>query len=94
MRLLRGYPLPPEIRYRDESGEIKIEKAPTPPRYPAAAQGYRRQVNGGPPERAACAQRKLQTGSSQPRLPRLPLRRKMPAASRCASTRMGWHATA
>jgi stage III sporulation protein SpoIIIAA len=26
--LLRGYPLPPEIRSRDEKGDIKIEKAP------------------------------------------------------------------
>ena len=36
--LVRGYPLPPEIRYRDESGEIKIDKstpaAVTPIWYP------------------------------------------------------------
>jgi stage III sporulation protein SpoIIIAA len=42
--LLRGYPLPPEIRTRGEDGKIQIEKA----RQPAAAarstqQGYRRQ---------------------------------------------------
>lgn len=43
--LLRGYPLPPEIRYRDLDGEIRIEKAPQPQR-PASStqQGYRRQA--------------------------------------------------
>jgi len=41
--LLRGYPLPPEVRYRDEHGEIQIEK-PAPPARPApGAQGFRRQ---------------------------------------------------
>jgi stage III sporulation protein SpoIIIAA len=28
--LLRGYPTPPEIRYRNEKNEIKVEKLPTP----------------------------------------------------------------
>ncbi len=61
--LVRGYPLPPEIRYRDESGEIKIEKsapAPTPQagtRTPrkmesfggqVGSQGYRRSQNQTP----------------------------------------------
>ena len=43
--LLRGYPLPPEIRYRDLDGGIRIEKAPQPQR-PASStqQGYRRQA--------------------------------------------------
>ncbi len=48
--LLRGYPLPPEIRSRDELGNIHIEKAAAPVRaYPArnsTQQGYRRQLNG------------------------------------------------
>jgi stage III sporulation protein SpoIIIAA len=48
--LLRGYPLPPEIRSRDELGNIQIEKAVAPVRpYPTrqtAQQGYRRQYNG------------------------------------------------
>ncbi|MCS6908327.1 MAG: R3H domain-containing nucleic acid-binding protein [Anaerolineales bacterium] len=48
--LLRGHPLPPEIRYRDEQGEIHIEKAALPPRpafgLPSFQQGYRRQYNG------------------------------------------------
>lgn len=33
--LLRGYPMEPEIRTRDDSGEIKIKKAPEPVRKPA-----------------------------------------------------------
>lgn len=47
--LLRGYPLPPEIRSRDEQGQIQIEKAPQikPFQYQQASQGYRRQGNGG-----------------------------------------------
>jgi stage III sporulation protein SpoIIIAA len=62
--LVRGYPLPPEIRYRDEDGEIKIEKAaPQPPANAAlrkerrsgdqfgmqqGTQGYRRQQSQTP----------------------------------------------
>jgi stage III sporulation protein SpoIIIAA len=42
--LLRGYPLPPEIRYRDEDGGIRMEKAPMPQRAASSMQqGYRRQ---------------------------------------------------
>ncbi len=48
--LLRGYPLPPEIRSRDEAGDIHIER-PAPPARTAVSrqsgqQGYRRQYNG------------------------------------------------
>ena len=43
--LLRGYPLPPEIRSRDAEGKIHVEKAPQPQRpTPSAQQGYRRQA--------------------------------------------------
>ena len=43
--LLRGYPLPPEIRYRDLDGAIRIEKAPQPQRPTSSMQqGYRRQA--------------------------------------------------
>jgi stage III sporulation protein SpoIIIAA len=49
--LLRGYPLPPEIRTRGEDGEIQIEKG----RQPAAARqagrsqpSFGRMANGGP----------------------------------------------
>jgi stage III sporulation protein SpoIIIAA len=41
--LLRGYPIPPEIRYRDERGEIRIEKSAPPVRPAPSAQGFRRQ---------------------------------------------------
>jgi len=49
--LLRGYPLLPEIRYRDEDGNIHIERAPAPPRIPQVFTGFRRPSNGGTPER-------------------------------------------
>jgi len=47
--LLRGYPLPPEVRSRDESGQIHIEKAPQAKsfQYQQSPQGFRRQGNGG-----------------------------------------------
>lgn len=48
--LLRNYPLPSEIRSRDDSGEIRIQKAP-PVRKAfhsqQGQQGYRRQSNSG-----------------------------------------------
>jgi stage III sporulation protein SpoIIIAA len=40
--LLRGYPIPPELRYRDESGEIHIEHS-APAKKGLNAQGYNRQ---------------------------------------------------
>jgi stage III sporulation protein SpoIIIAA len=40
--LLRGYPIPPELRYRDESGEIHIEHT-APAKKGFTAQGYNRQ---------------------------------------------------
>ncbi len=49
--LLRAYPQPPEIRYRDDEGKIQIQKTPAGPRVPLAQQGFRRQANG-PLERA------------------------------------------
>ncbi len=53
--LLRGYPLPPEIRSRI-NGEIRIERAPAPARPPSAGQlGYRRQGAEGMPQRGGMA---------------------------------------
>lgn len=54
--LLRGYPLPPEIRARDDSGGFHVEKpvdtAPaTARRGSAPSQGLRRSGNGGEPQR-------------------------------------------
>jgi stage III sporulation protein SpoIIIAA len=48
--LLRGYPQPPEIRSRDEGGEIRIEHAPQPQSVFSIQQGSRRPAdNGGYP---------------------------------------------
>jgi nucleoside-triphosphatase THEP1 len=41
--LLRGYPIPPELRYRDESGEIHIEHSTPPAKRSMGAQGFSRQ---------------------------------------------------
>jgi len=46
--LLREYPLPPEIRYRNDKGDIQIEKPSAAPRVPAAQQGLRRQATSQP----------------------------------------------
>lgn len=48
--LLRGYPLPAEIRSRDLDGEIHTERsqAPATARPGVQAPGYRRAMNGGP----------------------------------------------
>ena len=49
--LLRGYPLPPELRYRDDNGEIRIEKAPQPAATGISNQGYRQPFGSPPAER-------------------------------------------
>jgi hypothetical protein len=41
--LLRGYPIPPELRYRDETGEIHIEHPTPPAKRSLGAQGFARQ---------------------------------------------------
>jgi stage III sporulation protein SpoIIIAA len=41
--LLRGYPSPPEIRSRDERGEIHVERSTPPAKRPIGAQGFSRQ---------------------------------------------------
>src|SRR5512136_1238032 len=41
--LLRGYPIPPEIRYRDDRGEIHIERSTPPAKRSLGAQGRNRQ---------------------------------------------------
>lgn len=53
-QMLRGFPLPPEIRSRLDNGEIRIERppAPVPGRPgPGTGQGYRRPANEMPFER-------------------------------------------
>jgi nucleoside-triphosphatase THEP1 len=75
--LLRGYPLPPEVRTRDASGEIKIERvsAAVHPRQVAPAQaGFRRMANGGPRRQGAQANGEMplavNTNNSQQAEPR------------------------
>jgi stage III sporulation protein SpoIIIAA len=75
--LLRGYPVPPEIRYRNENNEIKIEKsqAPSVNKRGSMAQGMRRNNENGrsPSQRPAYEQQPglpelndLETGKLQP----------------------------
>ena len=49
--MLRGYPLPPEVRARGEDGKIRTEQAAAPvpakARQPVQSQGFRRRGNGG-----------------------------------------------
>jgi stage III sporulation protein SpoIIIAA len=40
--LLRGYPTPPEVRFRDESGEIHVEHSSPPVKHGKAVQGFNR----------------------------------------------------
>lgn len=44
--MLRGYPLVPELRQRDESGEIRIEKPKAAAQTVGNQVGFRRQTNG------------------------------------------------
>ncbi len=46
--LLRGYPLPPEIRTRSTDGEIQVEKVRAPATYRQSQPGFGRMANGGP----------------------------------------------
>ncbi len=48
--MLRGYPLPPEIRSRDEDGKIHIQKAPFPVSAFNTQSSFRRPGNGAPHE--------------------------------------------
>jgi len=76
--LLRGYPLPPEIRLRDESGQIHIEKPAAPARYPvsqAGQQGFRRQgteYGGAAPARNEEQGYQPREGEERPRRGALP----------------------
>jgi stage III sporulation protein SpoIIIAA len=63
--LLRGYPLPPEIRSRDQDGQIKIEQA-APVARGAATPGFRRQGNGDGKQDYARSQPRTPFGRSQP----------------------------
>jgi stage III sporulation protein SpoIIIAA len=62
--LLRGYPLPPEIRYRDEENKIHIQKPSAPPPG-TAAQALSRNAKGdtAPFSRSSNAQRQSRNGN-------------------------------
>jgi stage III sporulation protein SpoIIIAA len=61
--LLRGYPLPPEIRYRDDENEIHVQK-PSPPSPKTAAQSLQRNAKGDttPFNRSTAAKRQQRGG--------------------------------
>ncbi len=63
--LLRGYPLPPEIRYRDDENKIHIQK-PSPPSPKTAAQSLQRNSKGDttPFNRSPAAKRQQGSGQS------------------------------
>jgi stage III sporulation protein SpoIIIAA len=44
--MLRGFPLPPEVRVRDELGDVRIEKPPSTSMAYQTTQGFRRAPNG------------------------------------------------
>ncbi len=57
--LLRGYPLPPEIRSRDENGKIRIEHPSLPARTSQNQTGFRRTTNGGGQQERARSPRQI-----------------------------------
>jgi stage III sporulation protein SpoIIIAA len=62
--LLLGYPLPPELRYRNERGEIQIERTEPPQKKNRTAQGFRNQTGTGFSERYPTS---VDKRASQPR---------------------------
>jgi stage III sporulation protein SpoIIIAA len=70
--MLRGRPLPPELRYRDEQGEIKIDKPPSVSTLPQrGGAGYRRQ--SALPSAATTDDTDLPFTPTPPHLPGAPL---------------------
>lgn len=70
--MLRGVPLPPELRYRDEGGEVHIETAPRPSmKDQRNAAGYRRQA--ALPSAAPVSNNGLPFSPTPPHMPSAPL---------------------
>jgi stage III sporulation protein SpoIIIAA len=70
--LLRGRPLPPELRYRDKEGQIKIEAPPEVPALPQrGGAGYRRQ--SALPSAPKGEETQLPFTPTPPHLPEAPL---------------------
>jgi stage III sporulation protein SpoIIIAA len=92
--LLRGYPLPPEIRARDEEGHIQIEKAaPSPRPFQQGQQGLRRQqIEGGrayPPQADPGAYEGENESAAEARPARTPLQTVRVYAYGVARNRLG-----
>ncbi len=70
--MLRGRPLPPELRYRDRSGEIQIEAPPSvPASSPRGGVGYRRQT--ALPSTTPMEEGELPFSPTSPHMPTAPL---------------------
>ncbi len=69
--LLRGYPIPPEVRYRDENGEIHIER-PAAPAMPRALPSGLRRAFGNASEYAPATGRGTRTPATPSPSPSLP----------------------
>jgi stage III sporulation protein SpoIIIAA len=79
--LLRGYPLPPEIRYFDEHGQVHIEKAPPPPPRPTSGpQPVQRHLPESAYNASPSGQRSDDYGSPEPRSAFAPPASRPPAA--------------
>ncbi len=94
--ILRGRSLQPEIRFRDESGQVRIEKAPAPlpePRAMGAGPGmnaYLREAQQWPHQR--CGARRAGAAASRS-IRQCRMKRRNPRASSrkpCGSIPMGW----
>ncbi|GAB4504633.1 MAG: AAA family ATPase [Anaerolineales bacterium] len=71
--LLRGFPLPPEIRMRDADGQIKIEKATTAPSHRLEANGKGPLRMGPGPASVTPSSSSTEADSAAPSEPRAPL---------------------
>ena len=85
--LVRGYPLHPEIRYRDANDEIKIEKAAALPTARQSPQGFRRgagtgyETVSGPARQPSTAANRAAKGGNGEAAPSQPAGAEGPAAA-------------
>ena len=98
--LVRGYPLHPEIRYRDADNNIHVEKPPAPSALRQAAQSFRRGAMGETaPFQRSGRTTNPPTPTCAPKLPHAGMshhwrwRMRRPTCSRCGSIHTAWRAT-